>query len=263
MNNKLVMVSGIQRSGTSVLYYTLLNGKTCCGYEEAIDSELFKDWNLKPESQIRECLQNSEKPVLIKMPNATADHRINQILEEFHAYTVYLVWIYRDPVNVCYSTLEHYRHRTDAKQAFYDSIARYPDPLAAIDGFIEQWRERNRQVIDALSLSAQNIFVVKYEDLVEDPGVVAALCRHLGIAFRYNFRPDSNAGYTYLPEDVCRKIARMTADVWCQLDECRHFTPDRNPMRRYLKRLRYEAPGHRIRLIRRMKRGLKRFAQSA
>lgn len=239
MSTKLIMVTGVQRSGTSALFYSLAEDRRLACFQESADSEVFLRWNLRPEKEIRSVLKAGGRPVLMKPTNETAYREVSDLCEEYRDYDLSLVWIFRDPVNVFSSTLEWYSVERKANNPFYDSLCGRPDPFSAADEFVEIWNCRNLSFLRSLGRPGLRAALVKYEDLIADPRVFDGLCVFLGVEGRSKFLGDSLGGYRRFPAPLRRRLRRGTADVFDRLMEARTFQPQLSAGRRlgiFLKR---------------------------
>jgi hypothetical protein len=198
---RLVMVMGVQRSGTNAFFNSLAADTRYRLFNESDDSEVFFDWNLRPEPEIR-ALFTQPGEVLLKPVNETDFREVSDVLHEYRHYDVWIPWIYRDPVNVHHSWWVKWH-------------------TPEVDAFVEMWNRRNRSILNALSHHAAKIAIVSYEDLVKDRRVFDKVCRFFDIAGDYKFRPDSGSGRRALPADVIQFIDRGTAQVRAALGEAR------------------------------------------
>lgn len=207
---RLVMIMGVQRSGTNALFKCLGSGRGVRAYNED-DPILFSDCNLRPEPEIRASLAQASH-VLLKPINETKLRSVAAVLEEFEGYDTRVAWIYRDPVN-CYQShvlrWEGFRDRPDA--------------------FAKAWCERNRSALDALDLHGERIAIVRYEDLVHDPRVLSSLASYLDVPGAWLFRADSQAGRRELSPPLQQRLDEGTGPVLAQLDQARRFSA-RSPL---------------------------------
>jgi len=116
---KIVMVTGVQRSGTGALFYALAEDLGVRVFQESNASEFYLGWNLRSETELRPLLTASAQTVLTKPVNETSRRSVAELLREFTAHETWIVWIYRDPVNVFASTLEWYSVPRNANDRFY------------------------------------------------------------------------------------------------------------------------------------------------
>lgn len=199
---KIIMVMGVQRSGTNVLRESFGKDPEISDFNESADSELFQDWKLRPEKEIRPILQRLGGPILTKPISETKFRSINDVMKEFCDYDVWISWIYRDPINVYYSQIikwEMVKNR-------------------GIESFIDDWNKRNRSILTALPSYSSKIAIVQYENLISHPEIFNGMCRFFGIQGEHLFRKDSSGGQKNLSGETKAKIARGTADILSELN---------------------------------------------
>ena len=201
---RLVLVMGVQRSGTNALFKSLTSDPSVLGVNEAPDSAFFQDVLLRPEPELRPHLLAHAGPVVLKPISETNRRSVAAVLDELAAYDPLVAWIYRDPVHCFQSHVERW-------QGFRDRAAE----------FAAHWSERNRLALQALATHGERIAIVRYEDLVEDPQVFAGLCDWLGVPGSYLFRADRGRGRQAQPAEVQAVIDQGTAEVRAALDEAR------------------------------------------
>lgn len=223
---KLVMIMGLQRSGTTALFDALSRDPAYDCYQESRDNEAFLGWRLRPEPEIRELLTRSGRPVLMKPIDETNHRDVNAVLEEFGDYEVWIPWIYRDPVDNFFSTIDFFEYQHQTSEDFYSSIPSLADPLDAADEFIRRWNDRNRCILEAGPQHAGRIAIIRYEDLIQDAGVFTELCRFLSIRGEYVFRASRAWGRKSLPLAVEDKIDAGTRAVREALDARRRFSAE-------------------------------------
>src|SRR5919201_116659 len=100
------MVMGVQRSGTTALFRCLEHDPTVTPFMEMDRDAIYRGFYLRPEPQIRMTLRRAPGTVLLKPISETYRRTVSDVFDEFHAYDVKVVWIYRDPVDVVYSMRE-------------------------------------------------------------------------------------------------------------------------------------------------------------
>ena len=203
---KLMMIMGVQRSGTNALLKCLGSSRRVRAFNESMDNPLFSRLNLRPEPQIRELLQSTRSSVVCKPVNETTVREVSDVFDEFSEHDVWVVWTYRDPVN-CYHS--HVRRWTGFRG----------NPTA----FAEHWCHRNLSILAALPHHGHRIAVVRYEDLAEDPAVLRDLTAFLATPGCYLFRPDRGIGRERTSRAEQAVIDGATADVLTRLDANRRF----------------------------------------
>ncbi len=196
---------GVQRSGTNALFKCLTSDPAVEGHNEAPDNIYFEDVLLRPLDQLRPHLDAQARPLVLKPISETNRRGLDELLTELAPWDPRVVWIYRQPLNCYQSHVERW-------QGFRDRPA----------AFAEHWSARNRLALRALADHGERIAVVRYEDLIADPAVFAALCSWLELPGAYLFRPDRGRGEAQA-EEVQAQIDHGTAEVLALLDEARRF----------------------------------------
>ncbi|MFH1465696.1 MAG: sulfotransferase [Pseudomonadota bacterium] len=204
--SRVVMVMGVQRSGTNALFKCLTSGPGVTALNEAPDNAAFEACDLRPEPALRALLQAAPGPVVLKPINESKRRPVAAVLEEFAAHELRAVWIFRDPVNCYHSHVVRWEGFRDRPEAF----------AAA-------WCARNRSALAALAAHPERLALVRYEDLVADPRVLSDLAAFLGLRGAWLFRADSRAGRQALPPEIQRQLEADTAEVLASLDSARTF----------------------------------------
>jgi hypothetical protein len=206
---RLLMIMGIQRSGTNALFNSFSKAGNCIPMLDSENSDIYDQFYLRPETVLRTYLANQTKPILLKPVNETKKRSIDAVFEEYRDYDIRVLYIYRDPVN-----------------AFFSQIEMWPE-FNDVEAFIEQWNERNLYAIK-LSPEWKNKFaIVKYQDLSEDPKVFDQASEFFGIQGTYLFRSDKNRGRENLSAAVRKQIEDGTWEILQQMDAKRAFLPGR------------------------------------
>src|SRR5437764_7523635 len=100
---ELIMVMGVQRSGTNTLFSSLAGDKTVAAFPEDIDSAFYSQFRLRPLSDLAPLIERAGGRILLKPISETFVRSLAEVAGEFRAYRLRFVWIYRDPVNVLHS----------------------------------------------------------------------------------------------------------------------------------------------------------------
>jgi hypothetical protein len=211
-SHELIMVMGVQRSGTNVLFDSLATDRTLSAFPEDIDSGFYCNFLLRPLSELAPLIERAPGRILLKPISETGTRSLAKVAEEYRSYPLHFVWIYRDPVNV------------------FDSMRR-ERWLAAdkIDqpAHIRGWRKRNEYALEFQQQCPEQIAIVRYEDLCFDPAVFRQLTRWLGLDCNSYFRKDSARGRKHLAVVAQRNIDAGTGDTLGALDAARTFRPRR------------------------------------
>jgi hypothetical protein len=206
---RIIMVMGVQRSGTNVLFQSLSASPGVSAFNESEDNPFFASWYLKPVNEVRRAVEEYPGVIVLKPITETRARSVAEVLTEFREFDVQVVWLYRDPVNVYYSHItkwDYYRQSGPGR-------------------FVAEWNRRNRSVIDAAQYFRNRILIVRYEDLIDDPAVFEGLCRALKLDGEYEFWADSQAGRKNLQADVQRTLDEGTRRILLALHEIRSFLP--------------------------------------
>ena len=191
------MIMGVNRSGTNVLYRSLAADPNIKSYIRTESNGFFKNYNLKPEKEVRSLIKKSDKPILLKPINESKFRTVKDVFKEFKNYDLSIVWIYRDPVNV-----------------YRSQFVKFPTvKKGGVERFISKWNMRNKALFGALEDYDDKVVVVNYEDLILDPTVFQKLCKILKIEGKYVFREDSQKGRKLLPEKNQNEIDSGTKEV--------------------------------------------------
>jgi hypothetical protein len=94
-----------------------------------------------------------------------------------------------------------------------------------VDEFIEQWNRRNLLAIHLSPKWKTKFGIVKYQDLIDDPGVFDQACRFFEVEGTYLFRADKNGGREHLAAEIQTKIDQGTREVFSRMDQARSFLP--------------------------------------
>jgi cytochrome P450 len=190
---KLILIMGMQRSGTTALFETLSTARTLVSHAESPDGPIYDDYFLRPEPAIRPLLRSSGSPVLLKPVRELTRRTLVSVIDEYAAYDLSIIWMYRDPVNVGFSY----------------SVKGWLDATTAA----LQWIATNRMLILLPAAHRPKLTVLRYEELVSDGSVLASLRRKLGIRGHSTLRPDSNAGRAHLPMVIQSRIDVITSET--------------------------------------------------
>ena len=204
---RLVMIMGFQRSGTTALFDTLASAPGVSPRHEHADDDIYDDYFLRPEPQIRSVLAALPGTVLLKPVRESRRRSPLEVAEEYRDYGLTIIWLYRDPVNVYRSWVEKFWVKSRPK------------------GMGQQWVTRNENCLASRAALGDTLIIVRYEDLVASPSCVAALAGRLGLTVESTLRADSNAGRTHLAADDQSDIDAITLATLEKLDDARSIRP--------------------------------------
>lgn len=200
------MIMGVQRSGTTALFDALSAAKGVTARIESAGDDIYDDYFLRPEPEIRGTLHALPGTVLLKPVRESEMRSPQEVAGEYAGYDLQIVWLYRDPVNV------------------FDSYVRrgwVTSDLKSIDGFAHMWVQRNAAALASASELGDRLVVVRYEDLVSDPVHLSMCADALCISVATMFGSDSARGRTCQPEAHRTAIDGRTAWVRAELDQLR------------------------------------------
>ena len=152
---RIVMILGFQRSGTTALFETLASAPGVSPRHEHANDDLYDDFFLRPEPQIRPVLAVLPGTVLFKPVRESRRRSPLEVAEEYRDYDLTMIWLYRDPVNVYQSWLE--------KQWVTNP-----------EGIGQHWVSRNKKCLASQAALGDTLLIVRYEDLVTSAASVAA-----------------------------------------------------------------------------------------
>ncbi len=209
---KLIMIMGMQRSGTTALFETLSTARSLVSHAESPDGPIYDHYFLRPESAIRQVLRSSGSPVLLKPVRESERRTLASVIDEYADYDLSILWLYRDPVNVVFSY---------SVQGWLDAGLNL-NAWQRWETIAQQWIARNRLLIQLPAAYRPKLTVLRYEDLVSDGSVLKALKHKLGIrghaALGHSIlRRDSRAGRAQLPIDTQARIDAITSDTLLDL----------------------------------------------
>lgn len=205
--DKLILVMGLQRSGTSALVEALGQDPELRVETEHPGNDFYDDYFLRPEPVLRPLLWRIRRRVVLKPISEIQRRTVDDVLDEWADYGPQVAWIYRDPVNVWSS-----------------NVVEFGMTREVLPRWIREWNEGNRFILRSLrGKHAERIVVVRYEDLIADRGVFAALCRFLKVRDVNNlfWREDAKKGRRRLPDQVQAEIERGVDEVLRELHACR------------------------------------------
>ena len=221
--NKLIMVMGMQRSGTTALLYALGQDPSVQIENEEPEGPLYNQYRLRPAHEMHPELMRIKRRVILK-PVVEAEYReIDDVIQEFLAYDPLIAWIYRDPIDVWSS----------AKRTFHLSPEDFSD-------WLNRWVKGNESALRSLSGRFRDrIRAVDFHDLIQHREVFNSLCEFLHLEPRNNlfWREDPKKGHRSLPEDLQDRIESETRSVIEKLHEhwikpareLLHFESDSQP----------------------------------
>ena len=198
MRKKLIFVLGSQRSGTNALRRSLSLDPNVMGFNEAKKNDLFRDWRLRPELEIRDFILTKSSTILLKPINNLKQLPVSAFLDEFNLYDFKVAWIYRDPVNVFSSRIKRWSYLDD------------------VENFVTEWNRINRSVTE---VNRSKVRIVAYEELGPGLGVFEKLCRFLAIKGENLFRSNNNSGYSYLEDATIDQIKSGTRKTLAAIEK--------------------------------------------
>lgn len=208
---KLIMVMGMQRSGTTALLEALGQDPNLRVENERVDGPIYDDHYLRPERELRPLFWRVKPRILLKPIKEVQRRSVEDVLREFSDYGVKVAWIYRDPVNVWSS-----------------AITKWSQDAGEVDAWIELWNRGNLYCLEALEGRYRDqIAVVRYEDLIAYRETFSELCAFLGVQERNNvfWQRDLKKGRSKLPAELQQVIEEGTNKTLMRLHAKRLWKP--------------------------------------
>jgi hypothetical protein len=206
MTKKIIMVMGVQRSGTNALFHSLAGDPSLAAYNEKEYDEFYDFYLLRPEPEIRHLFLSIPGTLLLKPISESFKRSPGKVFDEYAGYDLHIVWIYRDPVNVFYSGVH---------QGWYG--------LHDYKFQTWLWNYRNKKLLTSLPRYHKQITIIRYDELIADQTILARLYKRLGVQGKNDLHGDSNAGRKSLPEDIQQHIENTTRPVLTALDDARTY----------------------------------------
>jgi cytochrome P450 len=204
MRKKIVMVMGVQRSGTTALLDSLSHGGLIA-FNESRSDYIYDNFYLRPEPELRALFHEIPGAILLKPLSETFRRSVREVFEEYAGYDLHIVWIYRDPVNATHSI----------------EVFGFTGRPSSVPELAEQWKQRNESLIDALPVYPDRLTVVRYEDLAESPSLLVALGERLGVEAFPHFRGDSGHGRRRMSPELQALVDEVTGKTRARLDAAR------------------------------------------
>ena len=201
------MVMGVQRSGTTALFKSLARDSALTSFDERVDDSIYYLYRLRPLREIAPHLDAASGPVLLKPITETVHRSFEDLRDEYSAYALQFIWIYRDPINVL---------RSMSRKGWF------PFGSEGKNG-PEKWVARNLLALRYQKKCPAEILIVRYEDLICDPRVFRSLCESLGVNGVPTFRGDQGSGWRDVPAAVQGAIRDITSPTLRALDSARTF----------------------------------------
>jgi cytochrome P450 len=143
--------------------------------------------------------------ILLKPISETFRRSVRDVFEEYAAYDLHVVWIYRDPVNATHSI---------GLFGFTERTVEAPE-------LAEQWKQRNQSLLAAIPFYPERITIVRYEDLANSPALLLAIGRRVGIEAFPLFRADSGRGRREMAPEMQAMVDHVTRETRARLDAAR------------------------------------------
>ncbi|THB65109.1 MAG: hypothetical protein D6E12_13365 [Desulfovibrio sp.] len=208
-NKRVVLVLGVQRSGTNALHRSLALDPWVAGFNEDGDNEFYHKYRLREPSSFLPVIGKFPGIVLLKPIMDIIKRDLSELYAKFPGCEVKTAWTYRDPVNV-----------------FYSRVKRWPQAdWTEPESFSAKWNEINRKGLEQANQTPQDFAIVSYDDMTVDYATFRGVSRFLGIQGVWLFRADSRSGYRHLATEVQEQIMEQTREVREALDAARTFQP--------------------------------------
>jgi hypothetical protein len=187
-NCKPVFVFGKQRSGTSMLMFAFHRHPEALVFDEHRDDRVYRDFRIRSLDVIQDVISESRFQVVCFKPICDS-HLIGRFVQAFP--DAHHIWIYRQYQDVASSTLRKFESATRAIQlvstgqpggGWFDEglsvetrrtlMRMYRPDLSDFELSCLVWWARNRIVMECGLLPSSDVTVLKYEELVANPGPV-------------------------------------------------------------------------------------------
>ena len=208
----LVMVTGVQRSGTTAVFGELSRSSGVSPRHESADDPIYHHYFLRPEPQIRGLLHALPGTVLLKPVRETSRRSLLAIADEYADYDLRMIWLYRDPVNVFASWVA--RGWTTATSE-------------RVVEFADHWCVRNEGTLAAAATLGERLVIVNYEDLCSDPAMLPRLAALVGLSSQGSLRRDGRGGRRTFDPTTQASLDAITGPVTHALADARSLRPTR------------------------------------
>lgn len=207
---KLIMIMGVQRSGTTALFESLAGAAGVSPRQESSDDEIYDDYYLRPEPEIRSVLHALPGIVLLKPVRESERRTPLEVAAEYSNYDLRIIWLHRDPVNVFHS---------------YVRLGWCGESPDEAQWFAAQWAKRNAEALAAATLLKKQLIFVSYEHLTSVPNLTTTLAEALGLHAWTPLRRDSSAGRRSLTPETQKIIDLQTSLVGAALKRMGSIQP--------------------------------------
>ena len=198
-SGKLVLVPGVQRSGTNMIMDVLERNRYTDVYHET-DLRAFENYSLREIAQIRSLHGQSRAPFFV-LKALQDSHRVAEIRSNFSESAI--LWPYRDYRDMVNShivswpggrehideivkgqQLDNWRSRGLTEEIRKEMREVYREDLNTESCVALFWYMRNSLFFSQRLYSDSSVLLVKYESLVSDPAVgFEAICRHITLPY--------------------------------------------------------------------------------
>jgi hypothetical protein len=206
---RLIMIMGVQRSGTTAFSETLATDRSIHLRGERPDDDIYDDFFLRPEPEIRPVLARIGGTLVLKPVRESKRRAPHEVAAEYADYDLRIVWLHRNPCNVYRS----WREQGWAQQASQPQT------------FIGMWCRRNLKALESREALGDRLMFVRYEDLAESPQYVQSIGEALGLSIQSTLRADRGADGRDLPPGHHEAIELGCASTLARLDAARSIAP--------------------------------------
>jgi hypothetical protein len=206
----LIVIMGVQRSGTTALFNALANAPGVSARHESKGDEIYDDYFLRPEPEIRAVLHSLPGTVLLKPVRESERRTPLEVAEEYCDYDLRIIWLYRDPVNAFHSYVRFGWCEQATGPAFW---------------FAKEWDKRNMEAVGSAKQLGKRLLVVRYEDLTTHRLLVRKVAEVVGLRVSGALGEDSSGGRRSLPEELQTIIDDHTLMTRGRLDGLRSIRP--------------------------------------
>lgn len=201
-HGKLVLVPGVQRSGTNMVMDVLERSMLTEVYHER-DQRAFQHCQLRASPEIRRLYDRSRAPFFV-LKGLLDSHRVAEIREDFDESMV--IWPYRDFRDMVNSHLvswpgfrerideivkgdvaDNWRARGLSNNTLMEMRSVYREDLNEASCIALFWYMRNALFFDQQLHRDPGALLVRYESIVTEPDVAFQnICSHIGLPYQKN-----------------------------------------------------------------------------
>lgn len=202
----MLLVMGVQRSGTTALFESLASDPRVRAVNESSENAAFLDWRLRAGPVVAALASSAPGPLLLKAISETRFRSVADVFADLGACDVRALWTWRDPVAVFASMVRLGWVPADERHA---------------RGVAEFWVASQDRMLASLEACAGRLAVVRHEEIAASPALFASAAAFLGLDGRSALRPDVSPCRATLAAALVSLIDDVTAPNVARLDDVR------------------------------------------